>query len=124
MVTTGIDILEIKRIQACMENPRFMTRVFSAMERELFAQKRNHPQTVAAHFCAKEAFSKALGTGIRGFSLDEVSLARDSLGKPYFVFTGRAKELAEGSGYQFSVSITHTKEYAAAVVVGERQDSL
>lgn len=114
----GLDMIEIKRIQKSLASPRFLEKVFSPAERELFAHRCFAPQTVAANFCAKEAFSKAIGTGIRGFSLDEVSLLRDELGKPYFVLEGRAKEISDRLGFSFSVSVTHTKEYASAVVVG------
>ena len=75
------------------------------------------PETMAANFAAKEAFAKALGTGVRGFALGEVAVLRDSLGAPYFALSGRAKELAEGRGPAFSVSLTHTDELAAAFVV-------
>lgn len=116
--TVGLDMVEIKRIQKSMALPRFLEKVFSLAERELFASRSFSPQTVAANFCAKEAFSKAIGTGIRGFSLDEVSLLRDELGKPYLVLEGRAKEISDRLGLSFSVSVTHTKEYASAVVIG------
>ena len=75
------------------------------------------PETMAANFAAKEAFAKALGTGVRGFALGEVAVLRDSLGAPYFALSGRAKELAVGRGLAFSVSLTHTDELAAAFVV-------
>ena len=116
--TVGLDMVEIKRIQKSMALPRFLEKVFSLAERELFASRSFSPQTVAANFCAKEAFSKAIGTGIRGFSLDEVSLLRDELGKPYLVLEGSAKEITDSLGLSFSVSVTHTKEYASAVVIG------
>ncbi len=115
-LTSGIDLVEIRRIQQSLEHPRFLTRVFSDAERELFREKRFSVQTIAANFCAKEAFSKALGTGIRGFAFTEVSVLRDSFGAPYFSFTGKAKEIAEQRRLTFSVSLTHTEEYAAAVV--------
>lgn len=116
--TIGLDMIEIARIQKCMGSSRFMERVFSPAERELFASRGYAPQTVAANFCAKEAFSKALGTGIRGFSLTEVSLLRDELGKPFLVLEGRAERIAQERSLSFSVSVTHTREYASAVVIG------
>ena len=63
------------------------------------------------------AFSKALGTGIRGFSLREVRVAENELGKPYFILSGRAGKLAEG--LELSLSISHEREYAVAMVVAE-----
>lgn len=119
MLTSGIDLVEIQRIRNSMQNPRFMTRVFSEAERELFARRGMRAETVAANFAAKEAFGKALGTGIRGFSLDEVSILRDELGAPYFALTGRAEAIARERGLCFSVSLTHTAEYAVAFVVAQ-----
>lgn len=115
--STGIDLLEIKRMEQSLRHPRFYTRVFSDAERTMFEQKKAKPQTIAANFCAKEAFSKALGTGIRGFALTDISVLRDSLGAPYFEFDGRAKEIVKQRNLTFSVSLTHTEEYAAAFVV-------
>ncbi len=118
MLTTGIDLIEISRIEKSMENPRFLTRVFSVEELALLQERNFRAETVAASFAAKEALAKALGTGVRGFALREISVLRDSLGKPYFQFDGRAKELVEASGLSFSVSLTHTETTAAAFVIG------
>ncbi len=116
---TGIDLLKIDRIRKSMENPRFMARVFSASERDLFAHKKDPAPSLAANFAAKEAFSKALGTGVRGFALNEVSVLRDSLGAPYFAFSGNAARIVEERGLSFSVSLTHTEDLAAAFVIAQ-----
>lgn len=115
----GIDLIEIKRVQQSIQNPRFLTRVFSAEERDLFEQRKWRAETVAANFAAKEAFSKALGTGVRGFSLSEVSVLRDDFGAPYLKLSGKAAELAKGK--TFSVSLTHTEELAQAVVLMQEE---
>ena len=112
-----MDLLEVRRMKKSLSNPRFIRRVFSKQEQELFSLRGMNAQTAAANFCAKEAFSKALGTGIKGFALTEVSLLRNRLGKPYFVFSGAALRLVEEKRLCFSVSVTHTREYAAAFVV-------
>ena len=127
-LVTGIDLVEISRIAKSMENPRFLERVYSPEELELLRTRARSdaplhlcPSAVnsaAANFCAKEAFAKALGTGVRGFSLGEVSVLRDAQGRPYLSLTGNAKKLSEQRGLTFSVSLTHAKEYASAVVVG------
>lgn len=116
-LTTGIDMLEISRMRRSLCSARFVERVFSPQERELLAARGMSAQTAAANFCAKEAFAKALGTGVRGFALGEVALLRDALGKPYYAFSGAARRLVEERGLCFSVSVTHTREYAAAFVV-------
>ncbi|MCH3972524.1 MAG: holo-ACP synthase [Oscillospiraceae bacterium] len=121
MMTVGLDLCEIERIRRSMQNPHFCSRVLGKQE---FAQlqKRGFPaQSVAASFCAKEAFGKAMGTGLRGFSLCEVELLRAKTGAPRLCLSGKAAELA--AGWQFQVSVTHTAAAAAAVVLGERKES-
>ena len=117
MLFTGIDLTEIERIKKSCQNPRFIARVFSAKEQEYFASKRNPYPSMAAAFEAKEAFSKALGTGIRGFELNEVSVEHDPLGAPFFTFTGHAAEIVRQRKLSFSLSLTHTDTVAAAFVV-------
>ncbi len=94
-----------------------MARVFSREEISLFESRGMNPQTVAANWAAKEAFSKAMGTGIRGFALCEIAVLRDSLGAPYFKLSGRAFAAAEQRNLLFSVSLSHTDELALAFVV-------
>ena len=114
-LTCGTDLVSLKRIERSLENPRFLQRVFSPEERAFFASRRNALPSVAASCAAKEAFAKALGTGVRGFSLAEVSVLRDALGRPYYALSGRAAELARG--WEFSLSLSHTEEYAVAFTV-------
>lgn len=66
----------------------------------------------------QRGFSKAIGTGVRGFSLADVELLRQENGKPYLRLQERAKMTAEKAGFTvFSVSVTHTREYAAVAVL-------
>lgn len=111
----GIDSVEIERIERSLKNESFLTKVFSEKERVLFVSKRMKAETIAANFAAKEAFSKSLGTGLIGFSLNEVSVLRDGQGAPYLELTGRAEKLAKDKS--FTVSITHTETTATAVVI-------
>ena len=76
----------------------------------------------ASRFAAKEAFSKALGTGIRGFNLNEVFISKDDNEKPEIKVLGNAKKMLEekcGEKYKIHVSLSHEKEYALAFVVIE-----
>ncbi len=123
MLSVGIDLVEIKRIKNSIRNPRFCSRVLGKSEYAQLASRGFPVQSIAASFCAKEAFSKALGTGIRGFKLYEVELLREENGKPYLHLTGNAAQIASQQNKLFSVSVTHTKEYAAAVVIGEEKSS-
>ena len=111
----GIDIAEVGRIKRAAGSERFVARVFSEEERAIFAERKNNPQTIAGRFCVKEAFGKALGTGICAFDLREVSTLNDDAGAPYLKLTGKALELL--GNRKTSVSISHTKEYATAAVI-------
>lgn len=114
-ITTGIDLVEINRIQDIVQRSRFLHRFFSQEEIDFFIKKSYSPASIAANFAGKEAFSKALGTGVRGFSLSEVSILRDEHGSPYIKLSGDAKKAA--GDRSFSISLTHTDTAAAAVVV-------
>lgn len=116
-MTIGIDTVEINRIEASMQKEGFLERVFSKEEIAEFNKRNNKPEHIAAAFCAKEAFSKALGTGISGFSLNEVSLLHKENGKPYLSFSGNAEKLVSKSNLSFDVSITHTDSLATAIVI-------
>ena len=114
----GIDHVEIGRISKIMENPRFLPRFFGKRELAYLRQKGFPPASVAANFCAKEAFSKALGTGLRGFKIREVELLREENGRPFLSFSGRALELVQQSGLRFEVSVSHDRHYALVQVIG------
>ncbi len=111
----GIDSVEIARIEKSLEIKGFLEKVFSAEEIVFFMSRNMRAESIAANFAAKEAFSKALGTGIRGFSLCEISVLRDELGAPYLKLSGKALEAA--AGLSFKVSITHTQTVATAIVL-------
>ena len=75
---------------------------------------------MAGNFAGKEAFSKAIGTGIRGFQLEEVEILRDELGKPHIALSGAAKKIADEMGISgLYISISHSKHYAVAQVIAE-----
>lgn len=124
MLLVGIDLVENKRIRKSMERTRFCKTILGDAEYRLLSERGFPVQSVAASFCAKEAFGKALGTGVRGFALSEVELMRSENGAPYLQLSGRAAELAKQRNVHFAVSVTHTKEYASAVVIGEPIDRL
>lgn len=113
----GTDIVEIERIKKSAEKGRFMERVFSEKEVALFSQKKLPFETMAGNWAAKEAFAKAVKTGVRDFSMNEIAVLRDDLGAPYLELYGNAKALADSLNLAFDVSISHTKQYATAVVI-------
>jgi holo-[acyl-carrier protein] synthase len=114
----GCDLVHIPDIEKMLGNDHFMERVFSVEEREAQKGKRNAAQSFAADFAAKESFSKAIGTGIRGFSLTEVELLREENGKPYLRLSGKAKKIAESLCItEFHVSVSHAEDKAMCFVV-------
>lgn len=117
MVNVGIDLVETYRIKKSIQNPRFLNKVFSDMEIQKLKEKNFNVQSISARFCAKEAFAKAVGLGFRKFTFRDVQIFQDSLGRPYIVLENKAKELFNNSSYEFSVSLTHTENYAGAVVI-------
>ena len=122
MYGIGVDIVSIDRIAKSLEKEGFLRKVYGEREIALFAsENRIKTNSLAANFAAKEAFSKALGTGVRGFELSEVEILRDDMGKPYFYLSGRAKQIAEDKNLSFQLSLSHEKDKAIAFVVAEEK---
>lgn len=115
--TVGTDLVEVGRIRRSCQRESFINRVYAEAEKEYFQKFRDPAESMAGSWAAKEAFSKSLGTGVRGFELNEVAVVRDELGCPHLELTGSAEQIAADRGLDFSLSITHTKEYASAVVI-------
>lgn len=119
----GTDIAEVKRFEKWVQNPEMIERFFN--EKEVSSAKSDSAkcQHYAVRFAAKEAFSKALGTGINGFRLKEVYITNDSEGKPLLNIEGAALSLMKerlGECTAF-VSLSHEKEYAVAFVILEKK---
>ena len=74
MINCGTDIVKISRLEKALETPGFYEKVFGKRERAEFEKRGARLESLAAAFAAKEAFGKALGTGIRGFSLCEAEV--------------------------------------------------
>lgn len=120
MYGIGVDIVSIDRIAKSLEKASFIKRIYGADEIALFVcEDKIKTNSLAANFAAKEAFSKALGTGVRGFDFDEVQVLRDRLGAPYFKFDGRAGQIVKEKNLDCKVSLSHEKDKAIAFVVIE-----
>lgn len=124
MIEVGLDTVEISRVQKAMKHKNFVKFIFGKDEYDFFYKKGFPVQSIAANFCCKEAFAKSISTGFRSFGLRNVQILRDNLGKPFFIFSGNALKIVEENKYKFSVSITHTKNYATAVVICFKEDNL
>ena len=124
VIGLGTDLIEIARIERSLQRfgPAFLRRVYTAGEIAYCERKkRTAAESYAARFAAKEAAAKALGTGIsRGVSWQEFEVVRQPGQRPELRVAGRAAEIARQLGVErFALSLTHSREFALAVVVAE-----
>lgn len=123
IIGTGIDITDISRIDRLIKETDFLNRFFSDKEREYFKKKGNKANSVAGAFAAKEAFSKAMGTGISNFSLKDIEVLHNDKGMPYINLKNNADELSRSRGAKkIFVSISHDGGFAIASVTLEGDD--
>lgn len=119
----GCDITKVSRFEKWVLSKDMIKRFYN--ESECISESaglQRKCEFYASRFAAKEAFSKALGTGIRGFNLNEVFISKDDNKKPEIKVLGNAKKLLEekcGEKYKIHVSLSHEKEYALAFVAIE-----
>ena len=121
IVGVGCDIIEIERIARAIKSESFIRRVFTA-EEAASCQRRGQQAAAsfAARFAAKEAVLKALGTGLREGSLQEIAVDNDGLGKPLVQLSGHFAMLAKQLGVKnIQISLSHSRELATAYVIME-----
>lgn len=122
----GTDIIEIERVKkAILRTASFKDKVFLDTEQLLFstADGRFKMESLAGAFAAKEAVSKALGTGFRSFTPLEIEVTKDTYGKPSVLLHGNAKHLAHQLGIEkILLTIAHSKEYATATAIAEGRE--
>ena len=119
MLITGVDIIEIKRVEkvALSYGDRFLKRIYT--DDEIKYCRGRAPQ-LASRFAAKEAVMKALGTGIRGVGWRDVEVTRKRGMAPDIKLHGRAQKRASQIGLKgLAISLSHSKEFAVASVIGE-----
>jgi holo-[acyl-carrier protein] synthase len=119
----GIDIIEVERVATNIgKDSGFRELVFSANEIDYCEKKANKFEHYAARFAAKEAFFKALGTGwMSGTSFNEIEIVNDANGKPVVNLLGdTAIAINKNGGIKISVSLSHLKTIASAVVIIEK----
>jgi holo-[acyl-carrier protein] synthase len=123
VVGIGTDLIEIARIAQSIDRfgDRFLERIFTPGEVLYCRRKKNSAESFAARFAAKEAAAKALGTGIsQGIGWLEIEIGREPYGRPTIELTGRAAYRAQQIGVaRVSLTLTHTRDVALAVVVME-----
>ena len=120
---TGIDLIEVARIAASLEKfgDRLVNRILLPDEIAYCRSHKNPAPFLAARFAAKEAVSKAFGTGIgAALGWQDIEVRRKETGAPFVVLHGRGQELFAARGArQLHISLTHTEHYAAATAVLE-----
>ncbi|MDR0410516.1 MAG: holo-ACP synthase [Treponema sp.] len=118
MFGIGIDIVQVNRFKRWFENPMLLERFFHKEElADVLSRGVGKTQSLAARFAAKEAFGKALGTGLTGLSLKDIYVKNNKNGMPEMVLVGSAKAVFEASdANQVHLSLSHEKNYAVAIV--------
>lgn len=117
MLSSGIDLIEIARIERAMSRhgERFYRRFFTDREIE-FCQ--GQAARLAGRFAVKEAVAKAMGTGIGDFNWTDVEIVGDGRGKPELVLHNKAQQLALEKGLtNWSISLSHTNTHAIGLAV-------
>ena len=118
----GVDIIENSRISISLKNDLFIKRIFSSLEiinAKKFKDKKNY---YAKRFAAKEAFSKAIGTGIsKGINFNEIIVYNMKSGKPNIKLLGNTKKLVnkilKNKKFNIFLSLSDDKPFAVATVV-------
>ena len=119
IVGIGNDIIEIERIEKAISKEGFKDKIYTQRELENIKKRGNRAETYAGVFSAKEAISKAIGTGVREFSLTDLEILNDDLGKPYVVVSEKLDKIIKSKkeDYQIEISISHSKKYAIAMEI-------
>lgn len=119
IVGIGNDIIEIERIEKAISKEGFKNKVYTQKELENIEKRGDRVETYAGIFSAKEAISKAIGTGVREFSLTDLEILNDDLGKPYVIVSEKLDKIIKDKkeNYQIEISISHSKKYAIAMVI-------
>ena len=119
IVGIGNDIIEIERIEKAISKEGFKDKIYTQRELENIKKRGNRAETYAGVFSAKEAISKAIGTGVREFSLTNLEILNDDLGKPYVVVSEKLDKIIKSKkeDYQIEISISHSKKYAIAIAI-------
>ena len=117
----GTDIVNIKRIRRSLNNKLFLSRLFNKDEISKCKKTINSSNCLSKRFADKEAFSKALGTGIsRGINFNEIIVLNEKNGKPFIKLLNQTKKNVEKKikkkKYKISLSLSDEKNYAVAFV--------
>lgn len=121
MISTGVDIVKVDRIEKILENKRksFCRRIFTKDEINYIEKRNYNIKTVSGLFAAKEAVSKAIGTGIGQIGWKDIEIIHNSKGKPIVKLSSKGwNKITNFKINTFDISISHEEEYAIAFVIG------
>ena len=121
IIGLGTDIVEVKRIKAAIaKNDRFITRVYTPAEIAYCQQKKRPELSFAARFAAKEAISKAFGTGIGKISWLDMEITNAQSGQPLVHLSGKCAMISQEKQVKaIHLTLSHTDEYAVATAILE-----
>jgi len=122
----GVDIIDNSRIKKSITNKRFLEKIYS--EKEIFNSKKtkNKTEYFSKRFAAKEAFSKALGTGFRNnLSFNDITVLNDKYGKPFIMVNKKLKKILskkfKTKNVNIFLSLSDEKKHSIAFVVVEKK---
>ncbi|WP_459129541.1 holo-ACP synthase [Guggenheimella bovis] len=115
----GVDLLKVDRIERLIDTyQEFIPRFFSEGEEKLYHERSENPLTLASNFALKEAFVKAMGTGLKDYSLSDIEVLRKDSGEPYIHTLGNLQTIFKKKGYQeVLASLSHDGDYVVGMVV-------
>lgn len=119
IIGIGTDLVENSRLERWLANPGLLSKYFTEAELADVGSSAHPAASLAARFAAKEAFGKALGTGLRGLSLRNIETRRGPGGKPDLHLSGAALTALETRGARAHLSLSHEAAYSLAFVVLE-----
>ena len=118
----GVDIVENKRIKNSIKNPLFKKRIYTSKELKQSNTVNNKVSYFSKRFAAKEAFSKALGTGFRmNLNFKDIEVINDKMGKPHYVKNKKITKIIQKNfkikNFKFFLSISDEKNYSTAFAI-------
>ncbi|MDE7303131.1 MAG: 4'-phosphopantetheinyl transferase superfamily protein [Oscillospiraceae bacterium] len=114
---TGSYIIEIPRIEKILKKNKFIAKLYSPQEMKFLMEKHFPVFSIAEMFCAKCAFMKAMGISSAGIKMSEISVLTDYSGAYYISLAGKAKKAFAIKKARISISCSHTKNLASAIVI-------
>ena len=128
IIGIGTDVVENQRIKKSIKNRKFINRIYSKKEIDLSKKYKDKSNYYSKRFAAKEAFVKAIGTGIRyGINFCDISVINDKLGKPKLIIIKKLKDFLKkkykSKKIEFFLSLSDEKKYSIAFVVVQKNNA-